>query len=78
MPEYYDYVLGFVPLALVGLTGVLRVAGVDPLIAIPVGATAAAVAVGHALFVNGPGAVGVDESTARSPSSTERLGVDAD
>jgi hypothetical protein len=54
MPDYYDYVLGFVPLALVGITALLSAVGVDHLVAIPVGAAAAGLAVGHALFVNGP------------------------
>jgi hypothetical protein len=86
MPEYYDYVLGVVPLALIGLTGVLRVAGVDLLVAVPVGAATAGLAVGHALFINGPveGATdaSVDDSPARSPSSpasaTDRPPANAD
>lgn len=54
MVEYYDYVLGLVPLALVGLTALLHVIGVATLVAIPVGATVASLVVGHALFINGP------------------------
>lgn len=84
MLEYYDYVLGFVPLALVGITGVLRAAGVDLLVAVPVGAAMASLAVGHALFVNGPVAgridPPVDDAPARStaPSGTDRPSMNAD
>lgn len=84
MPEYYDYVLGFVPLALVGITAVLHVFGVDLLVAIPAGATAASLAVYHALFVNGPVDERVDslieDAPARSPSAsaTDRQPMNAD
>jgi len=54
MLEYYDYVLGFVPLALVGFTAVLVAVGAEPLVAISVGAATAGLVVGHALFVNVP------------------------
>jgi hypothetical protein len=54
MTGYYDYVLGLIPGALVGITALLDAAGVDPLVAMPVGAAVAALVVGHALFVNGP------------------------
>jgi len=74
MPDYYDYVLAFVPVALVGITAVLGAAGVDLLVAIPVGAAAAGLAVGHALFVNGP----ADETPVRSASSPDRSPVNAD
>jgi hypothetical protein len=70
MLDYYDYVLGFVPLALVGITAVLRAAGVDLLIAVPVGAAAASLAVGHALFVNGPVAGPADGAPVHSTAST--------
>jgi hypothetical protein len=84
MPEYYDYVLGFVPLALVGITAVLHAVGVDLLVAVPVGATTAGLAVGHALFVNGPVAdrsdTLVDDAPARSSSTsvTDRSPINAD
>jgi hypothetical protein len=74
MPDYYDYVLAFVPVALVGITVVLGAAGVDLLVAVPVGAAAASLAVGHALFVNGP----ADETPVRSASSPDRSPVNAD
>lgn len=77
MPDYYDYVLAFVPVALVGITAVLGAAGVDPLVAVPVGAGAASLAVGHALFVNGPVTGPSGETPVRSASS-DRSPVNAD
>jgi len=65
MAEYYDYVLGLVPLALVGITALLHVIGVATLVAVPVGASVASLVVGHALFVNSP----VDRS-AGTPDDT--------
>ena len=71
MPDYYDYVLTFVPVALVGITSVLGAAGVDLLVAVPVGAAVASLAVGHALFVNGPVTGPADETSVRSMSSPD-------
>lgn len=78
MPDYYDYVLAFVPVALVGITAVLGAAGVGLLVAIPVGAAAAGLAVGHALFVNGPVAGPADEPPIPPSSSPDRSPVNAD
>ncbi|MFB6101565.1 MAG: hypothetical protein ABEJ73_03270 [Haloplanus sp.] len=66
MIGYYDYVLGLVPFALVGLPGALVAAGVDFLTAVPVGATVASLVVGHALFVNGPIRRPADDSSVSS------------
>jgi hypothetical protein len=76
MVGYYDYVLGVVPLALVGITAALRAVGVESLVAIPVGAAAASLVVGHALFVNGP----VDRAVGETPgrSSTGQSPINAD
>jgi len=79
MADYYDYVLGFVPLALVGITAVLSAVGVDTLVAVPVGAAAAGLAVGHALFVNGPVVRPADPSDdAPARSSTGQAPINAD
>jgi len=75
MVEYYDYVLGLVPLALVGITGVLHVIGVSTLIAIPVGATVAGLVVGHALFVNSP-VDAPDDATTRSSAGRTPMNAD--
>lgn len=83
MPEYYDYVLGFVPLALVGITAGLSAVGVEFLVAVPVGATAASLAVGHALFVNGPvdtlaGDSPLDDAPVRSTAAADTSPLNAD
>ncbi|WP_049938005.1 hypothetical protein [Haloplanus natans] len=80
MTDYYDYVLGFVPLALVGLTGVLGAAGVDFPLAVLVGAVTASLAVGHALFVNGPvqERIAVEEAPIHSSTATDRPSINAD
>ncbi len=54
MADYYDYVLGFVPSALVVVTAALNATGVAFPVAMSTGAAIASLAVGHAVFVNGP------------------------
>jgi hypothetical protein len=54
MAEYYDYVLGLIPLALLGVTLLLSGVGWNLTAAVPVGATASVALIGHALFVNAP------------------------
>jgi hypothetical protein len=71
MAEYYDYVLGLVPLALVGITALLHVIGVATLVAVPAGAAVASLVVGHALFVNGP----VDRSAGTPDDTPTRSAV---
>lgn len=58
MTGYYDYVLGLIPATLFAVTIALSVFGVPLTTAVPVGGGAAALLVGHALFINGP----VDDS----------------
>jgi hypothetical protein len=67
MVQYYDYVLGVIPLVLVGLTGLLSVAGLTLTVALPAGAGVAALIIGHALFVNMP-----TQPTAESTESPQR------
>ncbi|MFB6354361.1 MAG: hypothetical protein ABEJ92_09775 [Halobacteriales archaeon] len=54
MATYYDFVLAFIPLTLLGVPGMLTGVGLDLTIAVPLGATVAAALIGHAMFVNGP------------------------
>ncbi|WP_411963732.1 hypothetical protein [Haloferax sp. YSMS24] len=54
MTGYYDYILGLIPLALLGITGTLVVAGLQLTTAVPMAAGVSALLTGHALFVNGP------------------------
>jgi hypothetical protein len=54
MTGYYDYVLGLIPAALIGITAALTIVGLPLVSAVPVGATVAIGLMGHAMFVNGP------------------------
>jgi len=54
MPEYYDYVLGLIPVALVGVSGLLWLGGLGRTAAVSAGGLLAVALVGHALFVNAP------------------------
>ncbi len=54
MANYYDFVLGFIPLALLGLGGGLHIAGLTLTTALTIGGLVAVGLVGHALFVNAP------------------------
>jgi hypothetical protein len=69
MTGYYDFILGLIPLALVGVTGVLNVAGLAVTMAVPLGAGVAVLLVGHALFVNGPVDTGSSSSSTSAHSS---------
>ena len=67
MTGYYDYVLGLIPLTLLGLTAILVVGGLELTTAVPLGAGVSGLVVGHALFVNGP----VAPETTPQPTVTE-------
>jgi hypothetical protein len=54
MTDYYDLVLGLIPLALVSITGVLTLAGVALTVAVPVASLVAVGLMGHAMFVRAP------------------------
>lgn len=54
MTGYYDIVLGLIPLALAGITGVLLIAGLELTTAIPLASVAAVALIGHAMFVRAP------------------------
>lgn len=74
MTGYYDYVLGLIPAALLGITTFLSVLGIPLTQAVPVGAGASILVMGHALFVNGP----VEETSAPGTPSRTPLGPNAD
>lgn len=67
MVQYYDYVLGAIPVVLLGLTTLLSLAGLDLTVAIPTGAGVAALIIGHALFINMP-----TQPTAESAKTSQR------
>jgi len=71
MAQYYDYVLGVIPLVLVGLTALLTLVGLDLTAAIPVGAGVAALIIGHALFVNMP-----TQTTTGSADTSQRVNAE--
>jgi hypothetical protein len=54
MASYYDLVLVAIPLALVGITATLYLAGLGLIVAVPTGAGVAGVVICHAMFVRGP------------------------
>ena len=63
MTGYYDLVLGLIPLALAGISGVLTVAGMALTVAIPVAGLVSIALIGHAMFVRTP-------STPKPPVAT--------
>ncbi len=82
MTGYYDYVLGLIPMALLGLTGTLTVAGFGLTQAVPIAAGTAACIVGHALFINGPVSTptgsSLEADTSANAHSNPATPVDAD
>jgi len=54
MTGYYDYVLGLIPAALIGVTAFLNLVGLSLTAALPAGAAAAAGLIAHAMFVQSP------------------------
>jgi len=54
MTGYYDYVLGLIPTALIGVTAVLNLVGLSVTAALPGGALVAGGVMVHAMFVRNP------------------------
>lgn len=73
MLDYYDAVLGLIPIALFGVTGVLFVGGLGLSTAVPLAAIVSVGLIGHALFVNAP----VDEVRAEARARIEKTETDA-
>ncbi|SFH47315.1 hypothetical protein SAMN04488066_10530 [Halorubrum aquaticum] len=69
MSRYYDYVLGLIPAALIGVTAFLNLVGLSLTAAVPVGAGIALALMGHAMFVRAPLGDATRAAT-RSPSGT--------
>ncbi|MGM0682836.1 MAG: hypothetical protein ACQEUA_01380 [Halobacteriota archaeon] len=67
MTGYYDYVLGLIPAALIGVTAFLNLVGLSLTAALPGGAVVAGAVMVHALFVRNPVADSVSESTRVRP-----------
>ncbi|MFC7325280.1 hypothetical protein ACFQMF_11900 [Halorubrum rutilum] len=69
MTGYYDYVLGLIPAALIGVTAFLNLVGLSLTAALPGGALVAGGVMVHAMFVRNPVEDvrgGVDRSAAGS------------
>ncbi|UPV74709.1 hypothetical protein M0R89_01235 [Halorussus limi] len=61
--NYYDLILGLIPLALLGLTALLTTVGVGLTAAVPVAGAVSVGMIGHAMFVRTPtDALGTDAS----------------
>jgi hypothetical protein len=75
--EYYDVVLGLIPLSMALVTGSLLAGGFATTTAVPIGAGIAALIVGHALFVNGPTTT-VPEPVQDAPASPGAGPIQAD
>ncbi|MDL5361106.1 hypothetical protein [Halalkalicoccus sp. NIPERK01] len=71
MTNYYDLILGLIPLALLGIGGTLTVLGVSLAVAIPAAASVAIGLIAHALFVNQPEAPATGATPASSKASSE-------
>jgi len=70
MTLYYDAILLLIPMALLGITGLLIAAGVSLTTAVMAGGVLSAGLIGHAMFVNGPG------GTRESASEAARMDFD--
>jgi hypothetical protein len=81
MTGYYDYILGLIPAALIGITLALTLVGLPVVSAVPVGATVAIGLMGHAMFRKGPvpetPAIDTDDLGAGVDRSTQSPGLSA-
>lgn len=71
MPTYYDYVLGLIPLLLVGLGGTLAAAGLALEVALAISSPLAVGLMAHAMFVKTP----VSRAEPDSPPESARSGA---
>ncbi|RQG96252.1 hypothetical protein [Natrarchaeobius oligotrophus] len=71
MTGYYDIVLGLIPVALLGITAALILVGLSLTAAVPIGAFAAMVIIGHAMFVRTPAETSDEARSARPPINAD-------
>ncbi|QDX41091.1 hypothetical protein [Salarchaeum sp. JOR-1] len=69
MSEYYDVILGIIPLAFFGITGGLFATGFSTTTAVLAAGLVGVSLVGHALFVNGP----VDRTPDATPTAAQNV-----
>lgn len=70
MVQYYDFILGLIPLALGGITAVLAAIGLSLTVAVPLAATVAVALIGHGMFVNAPSTASTHQSTPAQAETT--------
>jgi|AntRauMinimDraft_4_1070384.scaffolds.fasta_scaffold00026_77 hypothetical protein len=75
MTGYYDYVLGLIPAALIGVPAFLNMVGLSLTAALPAGAAVAAGLIAHAMFIKGPVADEGRAAVGQSVGSTMRRSV---
>ena len=81
MDRYYDYVLGLIPTALIGVTVLLSTVGVSWHTAVPAGAAIAIGVMAHAMFVRAPrpaSAAAVADAAASASGAVRADAVRAD
>ena len=61
MAQYYDFVLGLIPLALGGITAALLAVGMSLTVAVPLAALVSVALIGHGMFVRTPGTAPVPQ-----------------
>lgn len=71
MTEYYDIILGLIPVAVFGLGGGLQVMGISQSTAVTIGGVVAVGMVLHAMFVKAP----VEEQIAEQPVQEHTTGA---
>jgi len=62
MAGYYDYVLAAIPVALLGVGGVLFSVGVSTVVAVVVASSVSLGIIGHAMFVRSPVVASTDDT----------------
>jgi len=76
MTGYYDIVLGLIPVSLAGLTLLFVAAGMSLSVSIPLASVATLGLMGHAMFVNAPGAEDVPAEGAGTDAPASGFSAD--
>ena len=69
MMDYYDLVLGLIPLSVAGIAVLLVGIGIELFVAVSAGSLFAAFLIGHAMFVRTPGSASAGSTTPQSTDS---------
>jgi hypothetical protein len=67
--EYYDVVLGLIPVVFGGVAGGFLALGFGLMVAIPFGGLGAIAVIGHAMFVNSPTDASIQSASAVTAST---------